>query len=369
MQMLDYTSKNQISACTTSCLEKQWNKADLLNYFNLANDGIFLNSYQIEANLISIRKNNFTIKFIKEWLSYFYTIFNLIDDTKSVLPEAEYFCENRHDQSILSILFYKYHLCTFDFKVREKNKDTGAPFLINRNKNQIDFTKCIQEQENGALVYTSPFIVRGILFESKQEQTLINITLNKTATQSSTSKWSKPNDATRALLGESTNGDFAFHTAEEENPWWMVDLEKEEYIYNIYIQNRIKMCKEKAKTLQVEISLDKENWVLIPNEYLKWTNLDYLNVELLNKYKARYVRLILREKNYFHLAKVEVYALNNKVIEACKILNDNKNTKENMIKKSNEASGVNIKSNINKDVKADIIELIRKQNEILERLL
>lgn len=189
-----------------------------------------------------------------------------------------------------------------------------------------------------------------------------NISYNKPATQSSTSEWSCLNDATRALNGELTNENFAFHTNLEENPWWMVDLEKEEYIYNIYIKNRIQDCKERAKTLQVEISLDKENWTLIPNEYLKWENLDYLNVELLNKYKARYVKLSLREKNYFHLAKVEVYALNDKVIEACRNL-DSK-LKEKTIKNSN-----NTTNNLDDDLKANIAGLIKKQNEILEKLL
>src|SRR6185503_8422180 len=50
-----------------------------------------------------------------------------------------------------------------------------------------------------------------------------NIALNKPARQSSTSGWSKPNDAQGAVDGQKTGG-YGFHTSEEANPWWEVDL-------------------------------------------------------------------------------------------------------------------------------------------------
>lgn len=55
--------------------------------------------------------------------------------------------------------------------------------------------------------------------------------------------------------------------------------------------------------------------------------LDYVNIELLNKYKVRYVKLSLREKQYFHLAKVEIYTLNDKTAKTCKKLNNDNETK------------------------------------------
>lgn len=62
------------------------------------------------------------------------------------------------------------------------------------------------------------------------------ISLSKLATQSSISQWSQNQDkildATNTLIGKLVHNSYTFHTNLEENPWWIVDLEKEEYIYS-----------------------------------------------------------------------------------------------------------------------------------------
>jgi hypothetical protein len=45
------------------------------------------------------------------------------------------------------------------------------------------------------------------------------------AIQSSLSKWSKPNDAQKAVMNIS-DVNFAFHTDKKQNPWWELTLGK-----------------------------------------------------------------------------------------------------------------------------------------------
>ena len=51
-----------------------------------------------------------SIKFIKEWLNIFYERFDLVDDTTSKIKNHKDFIENRHDQSVFSILCKKNNL-------------------------------------------------------------------------------------------------------------------------------------------------------------------------------------------------------------------------------------------------------------------
>ena len=79
------------------------------------------------------------------------------------------------------------------------------------------------------------------------------------ATQSSLSKWSKKDDAQRAVLN--VESDFAFHTDLEDKPWWQVELDSVYPIEYILIHNRKRtQFQNKSKFLKVEISLDNKNW-------------------------------------------------------------------------------------------------------------
>ena len=131
----------------------------------------------------------------------------------------------------------------------------------------------------------------------------------KKAWQSSESEWSVRNDAWQALGGEIRQG-FAFHTDNEDNPWWLVDLEKTMPIQYIVVGNRqgpaFHRLHLRAKTLTVEISSSGavDDWRIIHTGCIIWQGDLVFPVGGLF---ARFVRLSLREKNYFHLAKVEVW--------------------------------------------------------------
>jgi hypothetical protein len=135
-----------------------------------------------------------------------------------------------------------------------------------------------------------------------------NLALNQPAKQSSTSRWSQPNDAKGAVDGVK-NGSFGFHTAEEPNPWWQVDLGAAKPITEVRVFNRLDYNPERARTLQVFVSNDGKNWTrLFANDGTIFGGADGHPLKIMFKgTTARFVRLQLAETTYFHLDEVEIY--------------------------------------------------------------
>ncbi|EAK9939702.1 hypothetical protein A0Y42_02540 [Campylobacter lari] len=134
---------------------------------------------------------------------------------------------------------------------------------------------------------------------------------SKKAFQSSISKWSKFDDPLRAINSALKIEDYAFHTGIEENPWWMIDLEQEEYIEYIEIQNS-KKNPDNIKKVQVFYSLDGKEWFFIDSSmyefiYAMGGGIDKLLV-LLNSYiKVRFVKIVLNAKDCLHLNKIKIF--------------------------------------------------------------
>ena len=89
-----------------TCLEKQYTKMDLFNYLNM-NNNENLNKYQLVGGIFILKKNENIIKLINEWYITS-NIYNLINDSNSILKNDISFIEHRHDQSIFSLLRKKY---------------------------------------------------------------------------------------------------------------------------------------------------------------------------------------------------------------------------------------------------------------------
>ena len=85
-------------------LESCWTKSDLFNYFGKLNDKNITNSSQRMATICIFEKNDINLEFVNKWLQVYYDDFSLVDDTPSKLPNFDWFIENRHDQSVFSIL-------------------------------------------------------------------------------------------------------------------------------------------------------------------------------------------------------------------------------------------------------------------------
>jgi hypothetical protein len=84
--------------------EKIWTKGDIFNYFSVTDDKTIYDSGQIIATTFFIKKNGKSLDIINKWLSIFKDNFYLVDDSISRINNFEGFRENRHDQSIFSVL-------------------------------------------------------------------------------------------------------------------------------------------------------------------------------------------------------------------------------------------------------------------------
>ena len=92
--------------------EYKYTKLDLFNYFNFKLNDPEIKSPQFWAGCFFIKKNHFSINFLNEWLDVFKISINLISDFPSK-KNYEGFIENRHDQSVFSLLCKKYNIESF----------------------------------------------------------------------------------------------------------------------------------------------------------------------------------------------------------------------------------------------------------------
>lgn len=134
-----------------------------------------------------------------------------------------------------------------------------------------------------------------------------NIALGKSCTQSSQSKLWQHNNINDSV-NEQKNGGFSFHTEEEQNPWWQIDLGDLKYIYEIRVFNRLGVTQQRSKTLQILTSEDCTRWCLLHDHNGKvFGGIDGRPLVVKCEEKARYVRLKLNEFTYLHLDGIEIY--------------------------------------------------------------
>lgn len=134
---------------------------------------------------------------------------------------------------------------------------------------------------------------------------IVNVALNSTVTFSSRSQWSTKDDAKEILTAEH-NRDFSFHTECENAPWVELDLKQSYLLEKIVIFNRQRMCQERAYSISVWLSNDKNSYELIHKGFIVFNDSFCFDIGGLKS--ARYVKLQLNGFNYFHLKKIEVYA-------------------------------------------------------------
>jgi hypothetical protein len=93
-----------------------------------------------------------------------------------------------------------------------------------------------------------------------------------------------------------------FHTTEENQPWYEVDLGAPQTIKSVTITNREDCCVERAVPLIVEVGDDQKTWkevARVTENFREW------DVSF-NPVKARYVRLRVDRRSILHLIKVSV---------------------------------------------------------------
>ncbi len=114
------------------------------------------------------------------------------------------------------------------------------------------------------------------------------------------------------------NGAYGFHTGQEPNPWWQVDLGEERMVGRIVVYNRLDYAPglHNADTLQVFGSADGKTWALCHDN--KGRHFGGIGgappLELRFEdqgLKARFIRLAIPSAApiFLHLDEVEIYAL------------------------------------------------------------
>lgn len=135
---------------------------------------------------------------------------------------------------------------------------------------------------------------------------LINVSGLGKASQSSYSKWSKSENEAQLAL-QSCQEEFAFHTDQEEKPWWQVEFGGLIPVIQIVIHNRrSRQFWFKAKNLQVLISEDGESWKKIYQSYEEFGNdKNALVLQFEEPIFLKYLKL-QSEKEYLHLCSIDV---------------------------------------------------------------
>lgn len=94
---------------------KYWTKGDIFEFFGVKNDPNFTETPELAGGFIFMKKTQKTIQIMNEFLNIFKNHFNLVDDSPSQTPNFEGFIENRHDQSIWTMINKKHKLQNFSY--------------------------------------------------------------------------------------------------------------------------------------------------------------------------------------------------------------------------------------------------------------
>ncbi|MFT9015241.1 MAG: discoidin domain-containing protein [Acetobacter sp.] len=137
------------------------------------------------------------------------------------------------------------------------------------------------------------------------------------ASQSSVSPWATgttPEDDAKGGVDGHRDGGFGFHTQEEENPWWMVDLGGMRRIRGVRLYNRLfpAECMSRASHVRIETGPDMHGMRLVyaRKDSLPFGGVDgrVLDVVFDPVQHGRFVRISLPGVATLHLDQVEVYA-------------------------------------------------------------
>ena len=105
------------------------------------------------------------------------------------------------------------------------------------------------------------------------------------------------------------DGQWGFHTEHEDRPWWQVDLGKPHELDRLLVYNRTDFA-QRAARLIVLVSSDGKDFRQVyqhdGTEFLGHADGKPLAVAL-QSVTARFIRLQLPGRDYFHLDEVEIY--------------------------------------------------------------
>jgi len=119
--------------------EKHWTTKNIFDYFNVDIDSDIANSPQLEATNLIFQKNNHSTHLLKEFTKLLEKDRYLITDKYNSSQKLESFRENRHDQSIFSLLSKIYGSLKIKNETNFKNNESNQylyPILSTRHSKQ-----------------------------------------------------------------------------------------------------------------------------------------------------------------------------------------------------------------------------------------
>jgi hypothetical protein len=136
--------------------EFKYTKSDLFEYFQCLHEKEITQTPQFWAGSFFIKKHIESETFLKKWNKVFNEDFHLVDDTPSKTPNFNGFLENRHDQSVFSLLCKKnsiLSLSAYECEWGEKNNKRtwehtlDNPILAKRDLQYNIFKRFINRQK------------------------------------------------------------------------------------------------------------------------------------------------------------------------------------------------------------------------------
>ena len=154
IKWLDYfmqESKLDIACWQMVHKEMHWTNGDIISAFKLNLNSELLKTGQFATTFHAYRKNKKTLNFVNEWLNFLKNNLAICRDEQSINLNHRKFMENRHDQSVFSLLIKtkikKNDSITFHIlQSRKILNDNLLPHLKNHpniNKKKLMFLKHI----------------------------------------------------------------------------------------------------------------------------------------------------------------------------------------------------------------------------------
>ena len=97
-------SKSDIACWQMVHKEMHWTNGDIISAFKLNLNSELLKTGQFATTFHAYRKNKQTLNFVNEWLNFLKNNLAICRDEKSINLNHRKFMENRHDQSVFSLM-------------------------------------------------------------------------------------------------------------------------------------------------------------------------------------------------------------------------------------------------------------------------
>ncbi len=163
-------------------LEKHWTKRDVFVYMKCDTQK-YTNQVQAMGGCFILKKTDTTQKIIQEWLKYAQDYRIISDDPNTCgLDNYEGFVENRHDQSILSLLMKKYNIDIIenlpiaDFYVYHHTRETSIWRIkaeLHRRR-MLQIKKCLVKKNFKGVYYIEREQIKNVMWVQKMLRRKVN---------------------------------------------------------------------------------------------------------------------------------------------------------------------------------------------------